>query len=85
MADRDPFAYLNFVLQFCPPSGPAKVEVPLRAQFTKIGVTANKPFVVDGLKPDQKMALETGMKRGFEKIKQKVSTLGKDENGWRFC
>lgn len=29
------------------------------------------------------MALETGMKRGVEKIKQEVSTLGSNENGWR--
>ncbi|HXR25589.1 MAG TPA: DUF1254 domain-containing protein, partial [Candidatus Binataceae bacterium] len=40
LAKADPFAYLNFVLQFCPPTGPAEVEVPLRARFARIGVEA---------------------------------------------
>ena len=83
MADSNPFAYLNFVLQFCPPTGPAAVEVPLRARFAKIGVEAGKPFAVDKLTPEQKAALEMGMKSGLEKIKQKVGDLGKNENGWR--
>ena len=51
LADADPFAYLNFVLQFCPPTGPAAVEIPLRARFAKIGVEAGKPFPVDKLTP----------------------------------
>jgi hypothetical protein len=83
MADSNPFAYLNFVLQFCPPTGPAAVEVPMRAEFAKIGVEAGKPFDPDKLTPEQKTALESGMKSGLEKIKQKVGALGKDENGWR--
>src|SRR3984957_14145896 len=82
-ADADPFAYLNFLLQFCPPTGPAAVEVPLRARFAKIGVEAGKPFDPDKLTPEQKTALESGMNSGLEKIKQKVGALGKDENGWR--
>ena len=71
-ADADPFAYLNFVLQFCPPTGPAAVEVPLRARFAKIGIEAGKPFDVDKLTPEQKAELEAGMKSGLEKIKQHV-------------
>jgi hypothetical protein len=83
LADSNPFAYLNFVLQFCPATGPAAVEVPMRARFAKIRVKAGKLFAVDKLTPEQKAALETGMKSGIEKIKQKVGDLGKDENGWR--
>jgi hypothetical protein len=83
MADSDPFAYLNFVLQFCPPTGPAEVEIPMRAEFAKIGVEGGKPFPVDSLTPDQKTALEMAMKSGVKKIKRKVGDLGKDENGWR--
>ncbi len=83
MADSDPFAYLNFLLQFCPATGPAAVEVPMRARFAKIGVDAGKPFDPGKLTPEQKTALESGMKRGIEKIKQEVGDLGKDENGWR--
>jgi hypothetical protein len=83
LADSDPFTYLNFVLQFCPAMGPAAVEVPLRARFAKIGIEAGKPSSVDKLTPEQKGELEAAMKSGIEKIKQKVETLGTEENGWR--
>ena len=83
LADADPFGYLNFVLTLCPPTGPAAVEVPMRARFAKIGIEAGKPFPVDKLAPEQKAELEMGMKSGLEKIKQTVEKLGKDENGWR--
>jgi hypothetical protein len=82
LGEADPFAYLNFVLQFCPPTGSAEVEKPLRAKFAKIGIEAGKPFPVDKLTPEQKAELETGMKSGLEKIKKQVAELGKDENGW---
>src|SRR6202041_905585 len=82
-ADSNPLAYLNFVLQFCPPTGPAAVEVPLRARFAKIGVEAGKTFEADKLTAEQKSAFATGIRNGLEKIKRKVSLLGKDENGWR--
>jgi len=55
----------------------------MRARFAKIGVEASKPFPGDNLAPQQKAALETAMKSGLEKIKQKVAKLGKNENGWR--
>jgi hypothetical protein len=65
MAEVDPFRYLNFLLQFCPPTGPAAVEVPLRARFAKIGIEAGKPFPPPGdLTPEQKASLEEGIKRG---------------------
>jgi hypothetical protein len=82
-ADADPFAYLNFVLTLCPPTGPAAVEVPMRARFAKIGIEAGKPFPVDKFTPEQKAELEIGMKSGLEKIKATIAKLGKDENGWR--
>ncbi len=83
LAEADPFAYLNFVLQFSPQTGPAAVETPLRARFAKIGIEAGKPFEVEKLTPEQKAELEAAMKKGIEKIKQKVAALGTDENGWR--
>src|SRR6202022_2878827 len=70
-ADAAPFAYLNFVLPFCPPTGPAAAEVPLRARFAKIGVEAGKPFPVDKLTPEQKAELQAGVKSGLERIKQR--------------
>src|SRR4029077_17720288 len=79
LAETDPFAYLNFVLQFCPPVGPAEVEKSLRAKFAKIGIEAGKPFPARRLSPDQKLELEEGAKAGYEKIKQSIETFGKDE------
>ena len=83
LAEADPFAYLNFTLQFCPPVGPAEVEKPLRAKFAGIGIEAGKPFPLDTLTAGQKAELEMGIKAAVEKIKQRVATVGKDENGWR--
>jgi hypothetical protein len=83
LARSNPFAYLNFVLQFCPPTGPAEVEVPLRARFARIGIEAGKPFPLHMLTPKQQAELKMGMKSGLAKITQEVRALGKDENGWR--
>jgi hypothetical protein len=83
LAETDPFAYLNFVLQFCPPTGPAEVEKPLRERFATIGIEAGKPFKLEQFTADQKADLAAGVKGGYEKIKQKLATLGSDENGWR--
>ncbi|MFO0874132.1 MAG: DUF1254 domain-containing protein [Phycisphaerales bacterium] len=82
-AEADPLGYLSFVLQFCPPTGSAEVERPLRERFARIGIEAGKPFPLAKLTAAQKEAVEAGVKSGLEKIKQKVATLGKDENGWR--
>jgi hypothetical protein len=80
LAKADPFAYLNFVLQFCPP---VPQESALRAEFASIGVEAGKAFDVAKLSPDQKAALVEGIKSGMESIEKKSVTLGTDVNGWR--
>jgi hypothetical protein len=80
LADSDPFAYLSFILQFCPALGPAEVEKPLRARFARIGIEAGKPF---RFAPERKAELETGMQRGIAKIKHEIEALGREENGWR--
>ncbi len=80
LAKADPFAYLNFVLQFCPP---VPQERALPAKFASIGVEGGKPFDVARLPPDQKAALVAGMKSGRESIEKKILTLGTDVNGWR--
>jgi len=82
LAETDPFAYLNFVLQFCPPVGPAEVEKPLRAKFAKIGIEAGKPFAADKFTPEQKIEMEEGMKSALEKIKRRLGDAGKKDNGW---
>lgn len=83
IAETDPFAILNFVLQFCPATGPAEVEKSMRARFATIGIEAGKPFPLDKLSAEQKEKLAAGMKSGLEKIKKDIATFGKDEHGWR--
>jgi hypothetical protein len=82
-AEADPFAYLNFVLQFCPLTGPAEVEKPTRERFARIGIEAGKPFSLDKLTAEQKAEVVAGMKNGLAKIKNKVANLGEEANGWR--
>jgi hypothetical protein len=82
-AETDPFAYLNFVLQFCPATGPAEVEKPLRARFAKIGVEAGKPFGMDRFTAAERASFAAGMRSGLVKIKERVANIGTAENGWR--
>ena len=77
------FGYLDFLLRFCPPTGPAAVEVPLRARFASVGIQAGQPFDAARLTPEQKVTLKTAMEAGLTKIKQQVASLGHDVNGWR--
>ncbi len=81
-AAKDPFTYLNFILQFAPTVGTAEVEKSLRERFAKIGIEAGKPFSMDKFTPDQKKELEMGVKNAIEKIKLQMVELGKNENGW---
>ena len=83
LAESEPFAYLNFLLQFCPAVGAAEIEKPLRAKFAKIGIEAGQPFSLEKFGAEEKAELVMGMKSGLEKIKKKAPELGKDENGWR--
>ncbi|WP_216900525.1 DUF1254 domain-containing protein [Synechococcus sp. CCY 9618] len=85
LADADPFTYLNFVLAFSPPIGPAAVERPMRARFASIGVASGKPFSLERLTPQQQAEVKTGMKDGLETIRQSVGSLGNDVNGWRIA
>tara|TARA_R110002095_G_scaffold105757_2_gene92555 strand:- start:4402 stop:5769 length:1368 start_codon:yes stop_codon:yes gene_type:complete len=82
LAETDPFAYLNFVLQFCPPTGPAQSELTLRKQFAQIGIEAGKTFPSTELTAQQKSQIAAGMKSGYTKILQRVETIGKTVNGW---
>ena len=82
-AEADPFSYLNFLLQFCPATGPAAVEAPMRVRFEKIGIQPGKPFPIDNFTAAQKAEVAAGMKAGLAKIDQQIANLGKEENGWR--
>ena len=80
LAKANPFAYLNFLLPFCPT---VPQEVALRAKFASIGVEAGKPFDISKLSSDEKTALVAGITSGMESIEKKSVTLGTDVNGWR--
>ncbi len=77
---KDAFAYLNFLLQFCP-AVPEETE--LRARFAEIGVGAGKPFDFEKLSLADKLEVGLGIKRGYEKIEKQRGEIGDDENGWR--
>jgi hypothetical protein len=51
LAKSNPFGYLNFVLQFCPP---VPEETALRARFADIGIAPGKPFAADQLSETQR-------------------------------
>ena len=76
----NPFGYLSFVLQFCPP---VEEEKALRAEFAKIGIVAGKPFDAAALPPMQMEGLIEGVKSGMEAIECAAAAIGKDVNGWR--
>lgn len=82
LASSNPFAYLNFILQFCPAKGDASVEIPLRKQFATIGIEAGKPFDINHLTPKQKESIHIAMQDGIKKIQQNIQNSGTVENGW---
>jgi hypothetical protein len=77
---EDAFAYLNFLLQFCP-AVPEETE--LRARFAEIGVGAGKPFDFEKLPLEDKLEVGLAIKSGYEKIEKQRGEIGNDENGWR--
>jgi hypothetical protein len=75
--------YLSFLLQFCPPTGTAAVEKPLREKFALIGIGAGAPARRRELSPVIKAALGDAVKAAFAKINETAETIGTDVNGWR--
>jgi hypothetical protein len=75
--------YLSFLLQFCPPTGTAAVEKPLREKFALIGIGAGAPAPRRELSPEMKAALGDAVKAAFAKINDTAETIGTDVNGWR--
>lgn len=85
--EKDAFAarfgeYLSFLLQFCPPTGTAAVEKPLREKFAKIGIVAGAPSRPPTLSPEMKAALGEAVKAAFAKINETADSIGTDVNGW---
>jgi hypothetical protein len=85
---EDPFktefpAFLDFLLQFAPPVGPAAVEEPLRVKFASIGIGPGKKFDFKELSVEHKAAVALALKEGFDKINQAADKIGKNINGWQ--
>ncbi|MFO1406521.1 MAG: DUF1254 domain-containing protein [Steroidobacteraceae bacterium] len=83
----DPFktefpAFLDFLLQFAPTTGPAAADAPLRAKFASIGIGPGKTFDFKDLSLEQKAAFGLAIKQAFGKIDKASSSLGKEINGW---
>ena len=75
LARVNPFGYLSFVLQFCPP---VEEEKALRAKFAKIGIVAGKPFDAAALPPMQMEGLVEGSEERHGKDR---SRRGRDRPG----
>lgn len=74
--------YLNFLLQFCPPSGSAEVEKPMRERFAKVGIGAGVKPSAEPMTAALKEATGAAIKAALHKIGQTAESIGKDVNGW---
>jgi hypothetical protein len=84
----DPFktdfpAFLDFLLQFAPATGPAAADAPLREKFASIGIGPGKTFDFKDLSVEHKSAFGLAIKQAFEKIDKASTSIGKNINGWR--
>ena len=84
----DPFktdfpAFLDFLLQFAPATGPSAADAPLREKLASIGIGPGKKFDFKDLSLEHKAEIVLGMKAGNEKVEKKVKELGKSINGWQ--
>ncbi|WP_199193294.1 DUF1254 domain-containing protein [Blastopirellula marina] len=82
LAAKDPYGYLAFLLNLCPPVGAAEVEAPMRARFLKIGLEAGKSFPCCELTTAQEAALKKGAEQGLAAIKKNTDAIGATVNGW---
>jgi hypothetical protein len=74
------FEYLDFALRFAP-AGPEEKEI--RARLARVGIGTGKKFDPARLTPEQKAAVELGMKEGEKKVEERLAGAGKEINGWR--
>lgn len=74
---------LEFLLQFCPPTGTASVEKPLREKFAMIGIRPGAKEAVKAPDPAVKAAVGAGVKAAFAKIGETCNHVGDVVNGWQ--
>jgi hypothetical protein len=73
------FEYLDFALQFVPPS-PEDKDV--RARLATIGIGPGKTFELKDLSPEHKAAVLLAMKEGDGKVAKFLASGTKNINGW---
>ncbi len=74
------FEYLDFALQFVPPSPDAN---DVRAKLAKLGIGPGKTFAFKELLPEHKAAIIEGMKAGVGKVDAFLESGMKNVNGWK--
>jgi hypothetical protein len=74
------FQYLDFMLQFAPPSPD---EEQIRARLASIGIGPGKKFDFKDLSAEHKAAILLAMRDGDKKVSEAVGKLGTNINGWR--
>lgn len=74
------FSYLSAALAITPETDKDK---DIRAKLAKIGIAPGKTFDMSSLTPEQKLAMEEGMKAADAKVTQFVASGAKDVNGWQ--
>jgi hypothetical protein len=73
------FEYLDFALQFVPPSSESK---DVRARLALIGIGPGKTFEFKDLSLEHKAAVLLGLKEGDDKVDKFLASGVKDINGW---
>jgi hypothetical protein len=74
------FEYLDFALQFSPPT---PEESPIRAKLASIGIGPGKTFDMKDLSAEHKAAVLLGMKEGLDKVDKFLASGSTDLNGWQ--
>ena len=72
--------YLNFLQQFTPP---VPEETALRANFAEIGIGPGKPYDFKALPLEDRLAVDLGVKAGYDSIAKRRGEIGTEVNGWR--
>jgi hypothetical protein len=79
LAKKDFFQFLDFALQYVPPSPD---EAAIRAKLASIGVGPGKQFDMKDLSAEHKAAVLLGMKAGDDAVDKYIASGGTVINGW---
>jgi hypothetical protein len=80
LASSNFFEFLDFALQFAPPTA---IEAAIRADLARIGVGPAKTLAFKDLPSELKQEIVAGMQAGQAKVADAVATAGANINGWR--